>query len=82
MRGNHGCPHRHPTSLHLRVRVFDRVAVRTWLDQGTDVVGKPARSRFTIVLAWRDTGGVMVNIQSTGVKRDEPANSERSQGLD
>jgi hypothetical protein len=67
MRGNARLPAPPSDQLEIQLRIYGNVAVTGWLDQGTDVIGRPARNRFTVVFARRDTGWQMVHIQSTGV---------------
>jgi hypothetical protein len=68
MRGNARLPAPPSEQRDVRVRVYGNVAVTTWLDLGTDTVGRPTPNRFTVVFARRDIGWQMVHIQSTGLK--------------
>jgi ketosteroid isomerase-like protein len=68
MRGNSRLPAPPSNHLDVRVRVYGNVAVTSWLDEGQDRFGRPARGRFTVVFARRDFGWQMVHIQTTGLK--------------
>ena len=68
MRANARLPGPPSQQLDIRTRVFGNMAVATWLDQGTDVIGRFAQNRFTVVFARRSDGWQMVHIQSTGLK--------------
>jgi ketosteroid isomerase-like protein len=67
MRGNARLPAPPSDQLDVRVRVFGTTALATWLDQGHDLLGRPAHNRFTVIFARRGAGWQMVHIQSTGV---------------
>ena len=69
MRGNSRLPAPPSDRLDTRVRLFGNTAVATWLDQGTDLLGRPTQNRFTVIFAYRDRRWQMVHIQSTGLKR-------------
>ena len=73
MRGNSRLPAPPSEQLDVRVRVYGNAAVATWLDQGTDLLGRPTRGRFTVVFVPRGNGWQMVHIQSTGIKPEDPA---------
>jgi ketosteroid isomerase-like protein len=68
MRGNGRLPAPPSEQLDVRVRVYGNTAVSTWLDRGTDLIGRPTQNRFTVVFARRGDGWQLVHIQSTGVK--------------
>jgi ketosteroid isomerase-like protein len=68
MRGNARLPAPPSDQLDVQVRVYGNVALTGWLDQGTDLLGRPTPNRFTVVFVRRDSGWQMVHIQSTGVK--------------
>lgn len=68
MRGNARLPSAPSEQTDVRVRVYGNVAVSSWLDRGTDILGRPTPNHFTVVLARRDAGWQMIHIQSTGVK--------------
>jgi ketosteroid isomerase-like protein len=82
MQANARLPAPPSDQLDVRVRIYGNVAVTTCLDQGTDIIGRLAKTRFTVVFVRRDPGWQMVHIQSTGVKerrtgRDSPPDRRR-----
>ena len=69
MRGNARLPAPPSAQLDVRVRLFGTTAVATWLDRGTDLLGRLSQNRFTVVFARRGDGWQMVHIHSTAVRR-------------
>ena len=72
MRANARLPAPPSEQLEVRVRVFGNAALATWLDQGTDQIGRLAQGRYTVILVRRGDVWQMVHIQTSGVKR-QPA---------
>jgi len=68
MRGNARLPAPPSQQLDVRTRLFGNMAIATWLDEGTDTIGRFSQNRFTVVFARRADGWQMVHIQSTGLK--------------
>jgi len=69
MRANSRLPAPPSDQLDVRVRVFGNAAVTTYLDQGTDILGRPTQGRSTVVFVRRAAGWQMVHIQTSGVKQ-------------
>jgi ketosteroid isomerase-like protein len=69
MRGNSKLP-APPSQQHdVRVRLYGNIALATWLDSGSDMLGRAVLNRFTVVFGRRPQGWQMIHIQSTGVKQ-------------
>jgi ketosteroid isomerase-like protein len=71
MRANARLPAPPSEQLDVRVRVFGNAALATWVDQGTDLIGRFAQGRFTVVFVRRGDTWQMVHIQTSGVKQPQ-----------
>ncbi len=68
MRANARLPATPSEQRDLGVRIFGNVAIASWLDVGIGPRGDVARTRFTVILGYRDGVWQMVHIQSSGVQ--------------